>query len=141
MKKLLLILIWLFFVWNSFSINIDKCCIIETIDFKENFKKTSQKIQKYPNLKDEVNKYVSEIIKTVNKNDRFKKNKVKLYKEIANRTIEYVYNHNIREWTPSFLMLSYFTYKMYDLYQYEKTPSSYNLESKLEMLDQYPYSY
>ncbi len=141
MKKLLLLILWVSFVWASFSVSIDKCCIIETIDFKENLKKTSQKIQKYPNLKDEVNKYVSEVVRTVNKNNRFKKRKIKLYKEISDRTIEYVYNHQIREWTPSFLMLSYFAYKMYDLYQYEKNPTSYNLESKLEMLDQYPYSY
>jgi len=141
MKKLLSIIISMFFVWASFAVSVDKCCIINTINYKENLKKTLQEIKQYPEFKDEVNTYVSRIITVINNNPRFKYRKVELYKKISDKTIDYVYENNIQKWTLSFLMLSYFTYKMYDLYEYEKNPTKYNLETKLEMLDKYHYTH
>ena len=141
MKKLLSIIILMLFIWVSFAVNIDKCCIIDTINYKENLKKTLQEISKYPELKDEVNGYVSKVIIAVYNNPIFEYRKVELYKKIVDKTINYVYENNIQRWTPSFLMLSYFAYKMYDLYEYEKNPAKYNLETKLEMLDKYYYTH
>jgi len=141
MKKLLSMITLIFFVWASFAVSIDKCCIINTINYKENLKRTLQEIKQYPKLKDEVNIYVNKIISVVNTNPRFKKQKVKIYKKIVDKVVNYVYNNNIQKWTTSFLVLSYFAYKIYDLYEYEKNPNKYNLETKLEMLDKYPYTH
>jgi len=78
-------------------VSVDKCCIINTINYKENLKKTLQEIKQYPEFKDEVNTYVSRIITVINNNPRFKYRKVELYKKISDKTIDYVYENNIQK--------------------------------------------
>lgn len=141
MKKILSIIILMSFIWWSFASYIDQCCIINTINYRENLKKVSKKIKKYPNLARRVDNTVSEIVYLISKNKRFKKNKLKIYSTIINRVVDYVYNHNIQKNTPSYLMLSYLVYRIKDLYEYEKNSKEYLLESTLENIDKNPYSY
>jgi len=141
MKKILFIIVLMLYFWISFSVYIDKCCIIDTINYKENLKKTSQEISKYPYLQYKVDNYISKIIRIVNTNNTFKYKKAEIYKKISGKITNYVYNNNIQKWTKSFLMLSYFTYKMYDFYEYWENTSKYNLETKLEMLNKNHYAY
>jgi len=144
MKKIIL-LIWILSIFaTSFAWNIDTCCIINTINYQKKLKTTQHILStKYPDLQKKVDNTVYEIVKIVNKDLKFSSynNKLKIYKTIINRVVDYVYNHNIEKWTPVYKMLSYFVYRIQDMYEYTKNTKKYNLESTLENIDQYPYTY
>jgi len=144
MKKIILF-VWILFIFtSSFAWYIDTCCIINTIDYQKKLKISSNILSsKYPNLQKKVDNTVYEIVKIVNKNPKFKSynNKLKIYSSIIHKVIDYVYNHNIERWTPVYEMLSYFVYRIQDMYEYTKNSKKYNLESILENMNKYPYKY
>jgi len=144
MKKII-VLIWILSIFSmSFAWNIDTCCIINTINYQEKLKITQHILStKYPNLQKKTDNTVYEIVKILNKNPKFRSynNKLKIYKTIINRVVDYVYNHNIEKWTPVYEMLSYFVYRIQDMYEYTKNTKKYKLESTLENINKYPYTY
>jgi hypothetical protein len=129
---------------TSFAVSIDTCCIINTIDYKEKLKTTQQIISiKYPNLQKKVDNSIYQIVRIVNKNPKYNSynNKLKIYSTIINRVVDYVYNHNIQVWTPVYTMLSYFAYRIQDMYEYTKNTKKYNLESMIDNINKNPYQY
>jgi hypothetical protein len=106
------------------------------INYKENLKEVENIIKsKYPKFEKEVNFYISQVQVAIQKNPRFKKNKLKLYREIIKRTQDYMYVHNIIKPKPSYYLLAYFMLRIKDLYEYERNKKKYMLEAKLENLD------
>lgn len=130
------------YYYNQYYIKVDKCCIIETINYKEKLQFINETIyQQYPHIAQKVSRTVSDIVSLVENNSKYKYRKAKIYKVITEKIIDYVYNHNIKRWTPTYLMLSYFTYRIYDMYEYEKSKDKYNLENLIDKLDANPYDY
>ncbi len=144
MKKIILLL-WSILIFTiSFAWDIDTCCIINTIDYQKKLKMTQHILAiKYPNLQKKADNTVYEIVKLLNTNPKFNSynDKLKIYSTIVNKVVDYVYNHNIEKWTPVYDMLSYFVYRIQDMYEYTKNTRRYKLESTLENIDKYPYTY
>ena len=144
MKKIILLLWSIFIFAISFAWNIDTCCIINTIDYQKKLKTTQHILAtKYPNLQKKADNTVYEIVKLVNTDPKFNSynDKLKIYSTIVNKVVNYVYNHNIEKRTPVYDMLSYFVYRIQDMYEYTKNTRKYKLESTLENMDKYPYTY
>ena len=144
MKKIIFV-IWVLSIFaTSFAWNIDTCCIINTINYHSKLKTTQDILStKYPNLQKKVDNTISEIVQIVDTNPNFKSynKKLKIYSTIINKVVDYVYNHNIEKWTPVYLMLSYFVYRIEDIYEWTKNARKYILESTLENINKYPYTY
>ncbi len=144
MKKIILLL-WSILIFTiSFAWDIDTCCIINTINYQKKLKMTQHILAiKYPNLQKKADNTVYEIVKLLNTNPKFNSynDKLKIYSTIVNKVVDYVYNHNIEKWTPVYDMLSYFVYRIQDMYEYTKNTRRYKLESTLENIDKYPYTY
>ncbi len=144
MKKIILLL-WSILIFTiSFAWDIDACCIINTINYQKKLKMTQHILAiKYPNLQKKADNTVYEIVKLLNTNPKFNSynDKLKIYSTIVNKVVDYVYNHNIEKWTPVYDMLSYFVYRIQDMYEYTKNTRRYKLESTLENIDKYPYTY
>lgn len=136
MKKILLLIVWSLFIWTSFwNWVIDKCCIVETIEYKKHFKKTKKEIlEKYPSALIKADSYVRKFAIVINNNKKYSNKKAKIYKKLSNKIIDYIYNNWIREDTKSFLFFSYIAYNFYDLYKYEKDSLDYNFENIIENL-------
>jgi len=127
-------------MWVTYP--VDKCCIINIINYKEKLRNTQRILEKkYPNLRKNVDEYVFKIQKTITKNSYLYKNRLKLYNEIMKRIIDYVYINNIMNQTPVYMMLSYFVYRIKDIYEYEKNTSKYYLDAMIENINKYPYIY
>lgn len=135
------------YYWNYYYspyqyIWVDRCCIIETIDYKDKLDFINRTIhKKYPNIARKVWRLVSDLVSTVNWNRKYRYRKAKIYKAITEKVIDYAYDKNIKRWTPTYLTLSYFTYRIYDMYKYEKSKEKYNLENLIDNLDTNPYDY
>ncbi len=99
------------FSFNSYYLEnpVDRCWIINLLNYKQNIPFVISKLQKYPALFAKTN---SNLIKIM----FYLKNNEKNYKKLINFLVNYSYNNNICKWTKKYLIISYIVYVLYDKY-------------------------
>ena len=124
MKKLIALIVFITFIWNSFSYfytyetPVDKCCIINVLDRRSSLPFVEKKLaEKYP----EIYKREKQLIRKLE--SAFWENPV-YYEKLINEIVDYVYQNNIYPWTKLYLVLSYLAFSLYRDYQmYSSTPN------------------
>lgn len=117
MKKILLLLMAIFLLWNSFSYflvdetPVDKCCIINVLDWKNQSPVVEKKLKaKYPKIYLREKKLIWELESAFWENPRY-------YAKLINQIVDYVYQNNIYPDTKLYLVLSYLAFSLYKDYQ------------------------
>lgn len=135
MKKILFLSLFMIITpvfWiNYYSPDyVDKCCLVNLMEYKTEFSKIECKLkQNYQKEKQYLDSIIFKIVWIVDRKYRWKEEY--LYKELAFKISDYIYNHNIQKWTESYYKLSYLAFTFYDYYLYYKNQ---NDKSSLDTL-------
>ncbi len=107
-KFALMFLSFLFMLSFSFGY-VDKCGLINLLDYKNDYYKVLNELQHYPIVFSKVNNVAVDILNSFWDNPRY-------YKVLLNQLVDYSYNHNLCKNPLLFLEVKYLCYILYEKY-------------------------